>query len=510
MQNKYNSAVCFIRKYYLPDENNEPVLTNRINLTKQIAGFNEKQIRATYLLQYDALIDEFYSELIRKQEAEHGAEIGIWLEIVKPLAENSGVKFPGREHYIWDPYANAGFSCAYGEEDRKRLVDEIMEKFKSVYGYYPKSIGSWIIDSQTMQYIDEKYSPDIFIICRSQWGIDGYTLWGGPYYGPYYPCKNNMLCPAQKQENQINTPVFKLFVNDPIYSYYEYEQKVINDKRYELFTQEPAWQCGSDPIWVKWHYDTLFKNDCIGYAYTQLGQENSFGWTKMEKGFEYQIDFATKNKEYYGYDFVTLSELGRNFKQEYKETPISGRFVLDDWANNDNTSLWYNSKYYRINLCSHDGEVFIRDIHLFDDNYCDKYIKKPCTEKEAVYTNLPIMDGIRFGKGKDHACFCLGKGSITDVKRNGESYIVEINSGEMLVSIEESQVSIKSVSDFSIKINVFDEKYIEHYSDNGICYIFDGYRYNLHILEGYVKEKCIVSNDKKVVMSFKEGDSKDV
>ena len=47
----------------------------------------------------------------------------------------------------------------------------------------------------------EKYSSDAFIICREQWGMDGYTLWGNSYSGAYYPSKNNMQTPTQNLEN---------------------------------------------------------------------------------------------------------------------------------------------------------------------------------------------------------------------------------------------------------------------------------------------------------------------
>ena len=512
MGKKYNSAVCFIRKYYLPGENNEPIIIDKENLTNQIAGFNEKSIKATYLLQYDALVDGFYSETVRKEEKEHNAEIGIWLEIVRNLAEDSNVKFLGREHHIWDPFANAGFSCAYNENDRKRLVDCIMNKFKSVYGCYPKTIGSWIIDSQTMKYISEKYSPDVFVICRSQWGMDGYTLWGGPYYGLYYPSKNNMLCPAQTPENQINTPVLRMFVNDPIYAYYEHEKKDISGKKYELFTQEPAWQCGSSPLWIKWHYDTLFKENCIGYAYTQLGQENSFGWKKIENGFNYQLEFASKNKDFYGYEFATLSEIGRKFKEEYISTPITGRFVIGDWENNDTFSLWYNSKYYRVNLCIENENLHIRDIHLFDEKYQDQYLKNPCTEKNAVYSTLPIMDGVRFGRDDRHACFDLGKCSVVDVSKKCNSYVVLANcdAGDLIISMEENQIKIKSSNDFSIKIDIFNDEYVRKYGKNYIEYKYYEYSYKLYIKNGYISYSEIFSDDSIIVLSFEEGNESNV
>ena len=48
----------------------------------------------TFLLQYDALIDPRFVALAR--EAQPIAEIGLWLEVVQPLAERADVAWKGR------------------------------------------------------------------------------------------------------------------------------------------------------------------------------------------------------------------------------------------------------------------------------------------------------------------------------------------------------------------------------------------------------------------------------
>jgi len=35
-------------------------------------------------------------------------------------------------------------------EERRKLVDVYMEKFKEVFGKYPTAIGSWFIDAYTL------------------------------------------------------------------------------------------------------------------------------------------------------------------------------------------------------------------------------------------------------------------------------------------------------------------------------------------------------------------------
>ena len=76
-------------------------------------------------------------------------EIGAWWEIPQPLVEKAGMKWRGR--YPWDWHADVGFSTGYTPEEREKLTDVYMSDFKKIFGYYPKSVGSWFIDAHTSQ-----------------------------------------------------------------------------------------------------------------------------------------------------------------------------------------------------------------------------------------------------------------------------------------------------------------------------------------------------------------------
>ena len=138
---------------------------------------------------------------------------------MQALAEDAGIAWRGRAGYSWDWYANVGFSVGYTPEERRKLVDTYMKKYHNVFGCYPKSFGSWLIDAYTLRYMHEAYGVNASCNCRDQWGTDGYTLWGGYYGNAYYPSKSNVLCPADKAENQIDVPIFRMLGSDPIYQY---------------------------------------------------------------------------------------------------------------------------------------------------------------------------------------------------------------------------------------------------------------------------------------------------
>jgi hypothetical protein len=68
-------------------------------VVEQVKIMNKHQLRGTFLLQYDALINGKYQKLLKSLPADQ-YEIGVWWEIPQPLVEQSGYKWRGR--FRWD------------------------------------------------------------------------------------------------------------------------------------------------------------------------------------------------------------------------------------------------------------------------------------------------------------------------------------------------------------------------------------------------------------------------
>ena len=77
----------------------------------QVALVKEYGYDNTFLL-HDALTDQAYQELFAR-EADAHMELGLWYEIVQPLAEKAGIAWRGREGWRWDWHVVPGFSMAY-------------------------------------------------------------------------------------------------------------------------------------------------------------------------------------------------------------------------------------------------------------------------------------------------------------------------------------------------------------------------------------------------------------
>ena len=153
----------FIRKTVYPS--GEFIQDDFETVLYQIETINQYGLPATYALKYDALIDSRYSNLIKENLNEYD-EVGAWWEIDKQLAEKAGVTWKGKTPV--DDHVNIGYSLGYKPEDRIKMVDVYMKDFKEIFGYFPKTVGSWVIDIVTLKYMKEKYSVIGSAICRDQ------------------------------------------------------------------------------------------------------------------------------------------------------------------------------------------------------------------------------------------------------------------------------------------------------------------------------------------------------
>ena len=213
----------------------------------QIILIRQYGFPATYALKYDTLMEPRYQELLKTHTGE-GDEISAWWEITQPLCQKAGVTFRGAWTEEFDERVNSAYCIGYTPEERRKLVDAYMDDFKQVFGFYPKTIGSWVLDTVTISHAAEKYGIVGSAICRDQMGTDGFTLWGGFPNGIYYPSRRNENMPANTPDGQLDIPMFRLLGPDPIYNF---EQDVRSGLQ-GVYTLEPSWLIGRNEKWISW------------------------------------------------------------------------------------------------------------------------------------------------------------------------------------------------------------------------------------------------------------------
>ena len=474
-------------------------------VVEQLKLMRRYSLPGTFLLQYDALIrDEFLSLFIGGDD---DIEIGLWMEMNRPLVEQAGLVWRGRPGWAWDSHSNVGFTVGYHPKERKALVDECFRKFKFLFGRYPATVGSWFIDTGTLDYLYNQYGIVASCNCKDQWGTDGYTIWGGYYGQAYYPCRRNMLCPAQTIEHQISVPIFRMLGSDPIYQYDAGSSAECLSNSQPVVTLEPVYAengGGGDPEWVRWYIKENFNGLCLSFGYTQAGQENSFGWEAMKDGIADQFALFASLRDKGQLVVETMERTGRWYAHTFPHTPPSAIVACTDWKHQGRQSAWYSSSHYRTNLFIEDGCFRIRDIMLFNEHYSEHYLNAVCDSHEAYYDNLPIMDGHRWsGNGIKAGIWLYNEAMEKAVVM--ETAFHEVDSGILQATFDvledKSRVVVTCLEDrlqidlsglpqwrLCFMLTHEGERPIMQMIENNIRYRWNGFVYLLRVSAGLLRE----------------------
>lgn len=374
---KIANIMCFARCY-----NNVDVQFDNTKLElEMITGYD---VDHTFLLEYDAVCNQKYQQLFREKATER-TEIGLWLEIVEPLTTACGMPYRSEMGKKWDYHIIPGFTMGYTPREREMLADEAMRKFKEVFGYYPKTVACWMIDTHTINYLTDHYDISTLAICRDQVNFDAYTLIGGYFNQAYYPSRSNMFTPAQSEAYRVNVPLFRLLGPCPTHNYER--KKYITPGTPECCTLEPVWcarECGDGLIKV------FYDNESLGFAYAQFGQENTMPVPMFTDNMRYQIETLMAREDV---QILKMSDTGELFKKTFPaKTPATSVVATENWNTEDTQSVYYDSEKYVANLFRFEDSVFIRSFFLFDETVEDHYLREVCTTSDAIYENLPLVN----------------------------------------------------------------------------------------------------------------------
>lgn len=362
--------------------NSQQVLFNCT--TQEVQIFKQANLPATFALQHDALMDTNYQNYF-KTYLPTNDEIGAWWEITQTLCQSAGLTWGGDCEWVSDP--EFAYSCGYTPAQRIKLVDAYMADFKSVFGYYPKTVAAWYIDEVTLQYMQQKYGVVASANCKDQIGTDTYTLWGAYWNQAYYPSKVNAYMPAQTSSGQIDMPVFRLLGSDPIYQYGNFTPGI--------YTLEPDYTySGGSPNYVAWFMNNLIVQPSLAFGYAQAGQSNDEGgWPAVGPGLTLQVPLFVALAKAGLIRVETLAQTGQWFRDNYSLTPSTSVVALDDWRNQGHKSVWYDSRFYRLNVFWTNAVFFIRDLHCFNENVISSTYSNALTTSYFNYQTLPVMDG---------------------------------------------------------------------------------------------------------------------
>jgi len=517
------NIVNFIRQTDYRVENSDSLLFDVVQ--KQIELVNKYGFPATFLFQYDALINPDYQQLMKTQ-LKPDCEIGAWWEITQPHVEAAGIKWRG--DHSWVSTANIAFTTGYTPEERENLVDVYMARFKEIYGYYPQSVGSWYIDAHTLAYMYDKYGIVASCNCKDQVGTDGYTLWGGYWNQAYYPSRKNAYMPAQSESGQIPVPIFRMLGSDPIYQY----DTGVGTNSQHVISLEPVYaESGRDKRWVEYFLDAIVNQPCLAFNYAQAGQENSFTWTAMKEGLEMQFPIFDSLSKAGRIEVQTLKQSGLWFKEQFSVTPATAVTTLKDFRGEGNKTVWFNSRYYRANLYWEKDGFRFRDIHLFDERFVSDYLETPGVGGQFFYFTLPVVDGyfwstdpqraglriMQISANGDKTEVVLGEPVVTEPSkgelqveckdRKGNGFVIVMKEDKIEVQCKASEKDFRWAMELKAATERLDRLPFESLGESEITAVFNDFKYSVTVEEGTVSAgkgddyvfRLLPANDRLVI-----------
>ncbi len=382
---------------------------------EQMRSIKAHDLPATWLLQYDALTEGPFVEFL-KAEMPATHEVGIWFEMNRRLCDDAGIPWRGRPDWEWDYHVPVAYSIGYPPEQRRRLIDTAMATFERIFGHKAKTVASWNLDAVTAAHLADRYRIDALGNCRDQLATDGFTIWGAPI-AAYYPTRKNAWSPAVEAKNQIGTPMFRLLGQDPVYYY---------DKSLTYpDTMEPVWPSGRSRVFIDRFLRMIAESPTQAVAYAQLGQENSFGWPEMQEAYPEQMEALAKLRQQGKVHVETMGETGRRFKAAFAATPTQAQIMLEDpFGKSDppERTIWYQSRFYRANLHFRGSAFYLRDLHVYHDDFEQPYLTETVQQHGIEQRLLAVMDGYHWSEAGQNDLRAMGQFLLID--RSGKRHVL--------------------------------------------------------------------------------------
>jgi hypothetical protein len=355
---------------------------NTDHFTKQLETFDELEIPAFFALRYDALIDSQYQKIIKKYQKNKLFQFGIMLEVTPNLTETSFVEYKDNKEN-WFQAQNA-FLIGYTPQDRLLLIDEIVNAYQDIFDENPSFSTAWQVDTISLNYLQKKYELQMHQIAREQWGLDSYTLDGGPPHYPYLASQKWLFNPDFSNYN--NLLIIRHTIDDSLYTYGDDSSAFTSQPNdYSLDNKDFGY-------FERLLDQVLNQSHQLGFA--NLGLENSMA----EK---YQFEYFKQIKKVA--KFVNEEKLNvvdnlRQLKSIYQIEKITIHQGIDLINNKQEKVFWVTTPKYRLRIRFKDNQVRITDLRVYHPHLEDPYQDNPAINKGYLINPYLINDGINFPK----------------------------------------------------------------------------------------------------------------
>lgn len=405
MIKKYFILICFFLFFIFAQEtlaSNSPTFVTIINPVRGQEGWrfpkqspldipiqlyevaSQSGLPSTWLLRYDAVNDAtisgYFKSIIRPDIL---VSVGGLLEITPDLTKKINISYPSGE-------TNGTVLSGYTQDQRLLLIDTFMDSFKNQFGFFPRIVGAWHIDSFSLSYLEEKYSIQAAMILDDQYQTDDISLLGGYLGSPYFPDKNNSLIPAQDNASRINIPIVRYAQRDLF--------NVINPQKISLFSIQPNdyQRLGLTTSYFENLFLLYTQKGLNKFTYINIGLENDLFETDFIPELKNIFAFLKQNKEKYNLIFYSLENFGNWMKSLYPESsPVYFYRTQDPAKLTSGEVVWYQTPFYRLGLKSSGGYTKIIDLRVYNRQIYEDYYTT-ANQNSGILAEIPAeIDAVK-------------------------------------------------------------------------------------------------------------------
>lgn len=389
----------------------------------QYEQIQKRSLPATWLLTFDVLerkdVTEFFSGIDKSQE------LGIFLEVTPDFALKSDVEYNKTDSWH---RAHALFLSGYTQDDRKKLIDTVFEKFKQTFKSYPKSVGAWWIDSYSLEYMQSKYGISANLGLADQFTTDGYSVWGQFWSAPFIPSKYHAGIPANNLDHKLNIVTIEWAFRDPLNGYGSSPANNYSTQDYLTINL-------TNDYFSKF-LDLYTSKGFNKFSQTTIGLESDLDPPSYMGGYADQLDVAKRKNV----QFLTMSDFAKWYLNNFSLTPPD-TIVSDDLLGTQKKVIWYQSSHYRIGIkfdgSTNQTEIF--DFRIYPGDFEEPNYLSP-NKQLNLYISLPFL----IDKTSDpNSGWIISKNKLTQIIKNGDGLILKFGLQEAKFS--EGNITLQNI-----------------------------------------------------------------
>ena len=349
------------------DIGRKALLTESLDIFKtQQECAHKNGLKTTIEMTYASLFNDEAVALAKEHHEKYGDEIGLTL-LGLPCKEFRE-KYKTKDFCIW----------MFSMEDKKAIVQDVFEKFRERFGFYPESTGSYYMDAELINYIKEKYpsvkcavatcweeGPKAYHTCNNSW----YTLMDGGPWAPWIPSRQNTHAPAANAAEDSGIVAIPHLSRDLIACYDgngsnfgTHPQNVLRGMIYDTETWEYPYLYN---LIDQYRYQEKFNN---GYAYNMMfvgpGWMNKMG--RWESPYELLLKSYEDGCAYYGklkkegrLIDMTMSEFADYYRQKKSYTEPECALWRDILYGSKKQVFWYCDPFMRVGVNMDQGGAIV-------------------------------------------------------------------------------------------------------------------------------------------------------